>query len=95
MKTTSFATIASSALVTVAGGADKRNLAQNGGADYVDHSYGFGNTLRGGFFSYATPNGFGGRAAFATSCNPQTCEPGPGGATSRLKVLDPNSAIPL
>jgi hypothetical protein len=46
-----------------------RNVAQSGGAEYFDHSYGFGNVRhrrdRTGAIlkTYATPNGFARRAA--------------------------------
>jgi hypothetical protein len=66
----SLATVTGGAACCAKGGCPqkpaKKNVAQNGGTGYVDHTYGFGDVVQGGRYSYATPNGFGGSAAWAT-----------------------------
>ena len=59
----------------------KKNVAQNGGTGYVDHTYGFGNVVGGGRYSYAAPNGYAGRAASAHG--------------DSVKIHDPSGALPL
>jgi hypothetical protein len=66
--TSTLATINSSVLGNVAGGASagpRRNVAQNGGTGYFDHSYGFGIAAPPTWPRVVSPDGFGRRAAEA------------------------------
>jgi hypothetical protein len=71
MSLTTLTDLSPDSLETVIGGncaggcCGRKNVAQNGGTGYVDHSHGFGNVIQGGRWDYAAPIGFGGRAASA------------------------------